>query len=603
MVNTLGHCAGAIVFGMLLYYLGLDWKRNRAGRSPLPCVAAILAMLWNLGSLVGLATAAENPVSEAIVAFSFSVLSVLPAVLLRIFIGPERSLLCISGYVTSGVAVCLHIADLVTDAARFHYAAILLVTIGFGTLAALELAREIRTRGKWDRGRRLAGAMGLFLLAVSFAHFRSDHDAGGWSGEAALHHAAIPLALFVLLQDYRFVLADAFIRFLSSAVLAGLTVLAAWRLQLSMPIDAERPFQTGLLFVAACLLISLFAFARGQLQRALTRIVFLRQSGDQALSTLREVVWSVPSESAMLREALVAVRNAFSAQNATLMEDPAGFSGRRQATTFTDSSFQGLPDWVQAVAPLRFARGDVQLLLLGSRAGGRRYLSEDIELLNRIAAIICERVEQVRSTEMQTLVSQAELRALQAQINPHFFFNSLNTLYGVIPREAAAARRLVLNVADLFRMSLTSRSTVRIEEEIRLVRAYLDIEQVRLGAKLGVTIEVDDSALFVEIPALSIQPLVENAIKHGVAPRAEGGFVRISIKLDGDAVRIEVVNSGRFQPDLQETKGMGVGLENVRRRLALSFGDGSQLEVDRGEDTTSVRFSVPATVPIAGNAV
>jgi hypothetical protein len=257
LVNTLGHCAGAIVFGILLHYLFRDWRRDPGGKSFLPCVAAGLALLWNAGSLIGMATTAGDPVSDTIVAVSFSVLSLLPAVLLRISLGPERKLLSISGYVISSVAVVLHFADLVTDAERFHYAAILLVTIGFGTLAAIELSHEIWNGKKEGSGKRLAGSMVLFLLAVSFVHFRADHDTGGWSGEAALHHAAIPLALFVLLQDYRFVLLDAFIRFLTSAVLAAVTIWTAWELQRRFalqPATGTKPFYTGLLFVGSCVL-------------------------------------------------------------------------------------------------------------------------------------------------------------------------------------------------------------------------------------------------------------------------------------------------------------------------------------------------------------
>ncbi len=86
------------------------------------------------------------------------------------------------------------------------------------------------------------------------------------------------------------------------------------------------------------------------------------------------------------------------------------------------------------MAPIRLSRGDAHILFLGSRRGGRRYLSEDLELLDQLIAIVSEQVERIRSEEMQALVSRAELRALQAQINPHFFFNALNTLYGVIAR-------------------------------------------------------------------------------------------------------------------------------------------------------------------------
>src|SRR5579863_8215341 len=143
LVNTIGHCAGAIVFGILLYLLLLDWKRATGERSPLPSVAAGLALLWNLGSLIGMATSPHgDPVADAIVAGSFSVLSLLPAVLLHISLRSRHKALWVTGYVVSFAAVVLHIGDLVTGAPRFHYAAILLVTIGFAVLTVVSVIHE-----------------------------------------------------------------------------------------------------------------------------------------------------------------------------------------------------------------------------------------------------------------------------------------------------------------------------------------------------------------------------------------------------------------------------------------------------------------------------
>ena len=127
LVNTIGHCAGAIIFGILLYLLLLDWKRASAERSALLVVAAGLALLWNLGSLIGMATSPRgDPVADAIVAASFWVLSLLPAVLLHISLRSRHIAIWMAGSVVSSVAVALHIGDLVTGAPRFHYAAILL---------------------------------------------------------------------------------------------------------------------------------------------------------------------------------------------------------------------------------------------------------------------------------------------------------------------------------------------------------------------------------------------------------------------------------------------------------------------------------------------
>jgi two-component system LytT family sensor kinase len=612
LVNTLGHCAGAIVFGILLYFLLLDWRRDPQKRSSLPCVAAGLALLWNVGSLIGLATTPGEAAGDAIVAVSFSVLSLLPAVLMHVSLGSRRSPLLVGGYVVSSLAVLLHVADLITDAPRFHYAAILLVTFGFGILAAIALGYELAGREKDGSGKRLAGAIVLLLFAISFVHFRADHNTGGWSGEAALHHAAIPLALFVLLQDYRFLLLDAFVRFVTNAVLAALTVWAGLNLHnwfILLPRTTQQPVYLGLGFVAACLLVSLFAFLRGWMQRVLTKVVFLRAGSEKSLARLREIPASDPE---FLKRAIEILGETFSTNRTEIMSASAlAITGLRHAAPVPDSVKYGCPAWVQVVAPVRFSRGDDHFFCLGARSGGRRYLSEDMELLDRMTGMISEQIERIRNSEMQALVTHAELRALQAQINPHFFFNALNTLYGAIPRESETARRLVLNLADLFRVSFASeRSSIRIEEELKLVRAYLEIEQLRLGSKLRTEIEVDETALRTEVPVLSIQPLVENAVKHGAATTGTAGFVRLRIRRFEGTVSVEVSNSGTFRPSPEASpshpnqsypnQGTGVGLANVRRRLSLCFGERGELTIVSSHETTTVSFSVPLAADVVG---
>jgi two-component system LytT family sensor kinase len=607
LVNTIGHCAGAIIFGILLHLFLLEWRRATSERSALPAIAAGLGLLWNLGSLIGMATAPQgDPVADAIVAGSFSVLSVLPAVLLHISLRSRHPALWVTGYAVSFVAVLLHIGDLITTAPRFHYAAILLVTVGFGVLTTISVGQEAMTGPKDGSGPRLAGAMVLFLFAISFVHFESAHELKAWSGEAALHHAGIPLALFVLLQDYRFLLLDAFIRFLVNGMLAALAVWVAFQAEARFELlsQARRdPFAAGLIFAGACLALSVFAYLRTRGQRFLTRVVFLRANSDRAVSELRDIAGTMNGEPEYLSAAAGIIAGFLSARRFEMIASSTISSrGPELAIAVLDPGAWDLQPWVQALAPLRLSRGDAYGLALGSRTGGRRYLSEDIEVLERLATIVCEQVERIRNSEMQGLVSQAELRALQAQINPHFLFNALNTLYGTISRENAAARNLVLNLAGLFRYSFAQNpGLIRIEEELVIVRAYLEIEELRLGSKLRSEIEVDDEVLQAKVPVLSIQPLVENAIKHGVAVRQTPGFVRIRVKRRDEVIAVEISNSGPFCEPGGRTAGRtseagsnGVGLANVRRRLALCYGNENNLEISSANDITVVRFAIPA---------
>jgi two-component system, LytTR family, sensor kinase len=603
LVNTIGHCAGAIIFGILLYFFVVNWMRAHEGRSILPALAAVLAMLWNVGSLIALAGGPHNGMAtDIITAASFSVLSLLPAVLLHISLQADHRPIWMSGYVLSVIAIGLHIIDLLTQAERFHYAALLLVTLGFGGLTVLSVFLEVRQRNQ-AAGSRLAGAMALFLFAISFVHFGSAHPRQMWEGEIALHHAGLPLALLVILQDYRFLLLDTFLRFILNASLGAGALLLCVRVLQSQDLKRHlaHPFDAGLLFVAACLLLTMFVYLRNRMQRLLTRALFLRTNVEEPLRELHTLGHAAASEAEYLGRAAETIAEFLSAERYALSdESTAQTEALASPFSVLDPTRWKLPPWVQTVVPLRFARGDMKSLLLGSRKGGRRYLSEDFTILGRLAAAVIEHVEQFRTLQMQQLVSQAELRALQAQINPHFLFNSLNTLYGTIARDNTEARRLVLNLADVFRYFLQAdRTYIRVAEELKIVRAYLEIEELRLGPKLRTEFVVDDVALAASIPSLSIQPLVENAIKHGVASRSGEGFVRLHIECESDRIAVRITNSGEWEPRDGADPGTGIGLTNVRRRLRLCYGEEADVEVTVGSGATTVRFTIPAKQALA----
>ena len=232
--------------------------------------------------------------------------------------------------------------------------------------------------------------------------------------------------------------------------------------------------------------------------------------------------------------------------------------------------------------------------MVAAKAGSATSV-EDLDTLGRTAVEIAERVEALRRQEMSRLVTQAELRALQSQINPHFLFNGLNTLYGTIPREANSARRTVVNLAEIFRYFLQSERTfVPLAQEMQIVRAYLEVEQLRLGDRLKVEFQVDDGAMDVPVPVLSVQPLVENAIKHGVAQSAEPGYVHVRIEYRGEELRIIVENTS-FQ-DSAEATGAGVGLQNVRRRLEICYGPGATLRLVPDSHKTTAEICIPLVI-------
>jgi len=573
LVNTLGHSAGVLIFGIFLVLLLQDRTARRLRGGLKPILAAVLALAWNLASLIVLGT--DNPetlFARLVVTIGFSVISLLPAVLFDLCLEQRYRPLVRAGYALASLATALHVAELFREGASYHRWALTLITAGFGILtviAAVFVYREEQGRATTSR---LLGTMSLFLLAMSFVHLGGAHAEQIWSQELAFHHAAIPVALFVLLQDYRFVLLDAFLRFLANVLLAALFVFAAveaWTFHL-LP-NADTPFHLALLLAGACLMLILFAVVRGGVQRMLTQLV-LRRGNEEAL--LRDLRTTVTSEEEYIASAALRLGD--------FMGAPASLVTSEHAVQ------QG----VEAVVPLRIASGGPAHILLGRRTGGRRYLSEDLQALARAAALIAEQVEQYRESEMRRLVAQAELRALQSQIHPHFLFNALNTLYGIIPRDARGARETVLNLADIFRYFLETKKTlVPLEEEMHIVKAYLNVERLRLGDKLRVEIDIAPAALSVPIPILSIQPLVENAVKHGIAPLAGGGVIRIDARIDTQgALHVAVCDSGG---GFRKSGRDGVGLENVERRLELCYGGTARLDIQSSTEGSEVTITIP----------
>jgi hypothetical protein len=448
--------------------------------------------------------------------------------------------------------------------------------------------------------------MSLFLLAMSFVHLGGGHAAQVWSRELAFHHAAIPLALLVLMQDYRFVLLDAFLRFLANVFLAALFtvgVAQAWRL--GWLSQTSTPFRQALLLAGACLLLIVFAMLRGWVQRLLTRLVFRRPDQEPLLHHLK---LPIRDEAEYVLESAAELGRFMGAEAsvAPAVEDAklCDLDLRRPALVGQLSRGRAeLEDkGIEVIVPLRFASGDARHVLLGRRSGGRRYLSEDLLALGRAAALIVEQIEHFRESEMRRLVSQAELRALQSQIHPHFLFNALNTLYGIIPREAKGARDTVLNLADILRYFLeTGKTFLPLEQELHIIKAYLEVEKLRLGEKLRIEIDVDPEALRVPIPILSIEPLIENAVKHAIAPKVEGGVVRLCARFESrlgqGALHVTVSDTGSgFRP--ADGAKSGVGLENVTRRLELCYGAESRIQIESDANGSSVSFSIPVNVAL-----
>ncbi len=211
-----------------------------------------------------------------------------------------------------------------------------------------------------------------------------------------------------------------------------------------------------------------------------------------------------------------------------------------------------------------------------------------------LMAFEASREAETRALELNLLAREAELKALRAQIDPHFIFNSLHSISALTATDAAAARRMCLLLADFLRETLRLGAITRIplSDEFALADRFLAIEQVRLGPRLHVTREADAEAGECLVPPLLLQPLVENAVVHGVAQLIEGGTIRMVASRVGAMLTITLENP--CDPDRARTRGVGLGLQLLKNRLTTQFGPYDAVQAAEQEGHFRVEVRLPA---------
>jgi hypothetical protein len=207
---------------------------------------------------------------------------------------------------------------------------------------------------------------------------------------------------------------------------------------------------------------------------------------------------------------------------------------------------------------------------------------------------------EVEAFRFEITAKEAELRALHGQINPHFLFNSLNSLRALIHEDPARADRMVTELANVLRYALQSGKvrTVPLQAELDTVASYLALESIRFEERLRVKMEVADGLSAIAIPPMLMQMLVENAIKHGVEKQNQPGEIRVTVRPKGELVQLEVTNCGRVAAS---SAGNGLSLTNSRQRLRLLFGNDSRLElVEEGGQVTAMATWPAKEAVVAG---
>jgi two-component system LytT family sensor kinase len=434
----------------------------------------------------------------------------------------------------------------------------------------------------------------LAVVAVSALHLGRLHGAQeSWPVELIGHHASIVLAFAILYQDYRFALADLFLKQALTLLVLVALVFSAFSIvePLLTPVAGHlQPSAVTLLLVLWTGTALLFPTCRQTVARFVDRVVLRRADYGSLVQRLSDAVQQCDSPEAVLNrgcDVVVTSLTATSVKWDTRTLHHPGDLGVREIAIWTAEA----PHYV---------------LVIGQLAGGRRLLSDDLAMLERVTFVLARRIDALRLTEeryermlqereMRTLATEAELRALRAQINPHFLFNALTTIGYLIQQVPSRALKTLLDLTTLLRSVLRSEGEfTTLGRERELIDCYLRIERERFEERLEFTLHIPETLCQLAVPSLIVQPLVENAVKHGIAGAREGGRVTVTATLDRDLL-IVVRNTGA-PLSTRRGAGSGVGLENVTRRLEHYYGVDASLTVTRAADGATVaELRLPAT--------
>jgi hypothetical protein len=575
IVNLLGFITGVVLYVMLLWMV----LTSRPSSNRLALLTGVLGFAWNAGAFggYGLLNLGFTMAAPLLLAAAFSALCFLPSVVVHSALRttetiPSRQnlLIAVTAYGMSSAATVMHFYSAITTGAVPSQIALRGVTVGF---AGLLLILLIVTRGREGRG-RILWVVAMSVFAVSALHL-SYHQSGGddsWWLQLAGHHASLPLALLILYEDFRFALADIFLkRALAFLLLAGLTfavfVFGVSPLLAAQPSGQETTTLLLAMWVSTALLYPSLRRVAGWF---VDKVVLKRVDYAHLLGQLSHDIDGHGSPPAILDELTRVLAAALSAKSIEWTK-----SAEPQDAIVLQQNRRGARVGIATTERPQY------VLNIRDLAGGRRLLSDDLAMLERAAWITARRIDAVRALderyrhdvqeqEMRKLAAEAELRALRAQINPHFLFNALTTIGYLIQTAPERALETLMRLSGLMRGVLKSADEfVPLGEELDLVEAYLDIERARFEDRLQVHIDVPWELRSLRIPALVIQPLVENSIKHGISECVSGGEVRISARLHESTMIISVADTGLGvnETALARRQSRGLGLSNVKQRL------------------------------------
>lgn len=593
LLHVVGYLTGAVLYGMLLV-TGL----RTPGPAPRPVLGtALLGLAWNLGELAahGLDGTGHPLAAAWTAALSYAALGLLAAVAVHAAgQGPAPEQAALAGrtaritqgaYALATLAGGMQLFAAATGRALPWSAGLLVMT---GGLALLAVALLVSARHQAN-SRRAVWIATFALFAVSALHLGRWHgEAEGWITELAGHQASIPLALAILYQDYRVGFVDLFLKRALALLAVVALAFAGWSAAARLPGAAPAPSPAaGVLLALWVGTALLFPWMRHRISLFVDRVLLKRSDYATTVDAVGTALQQVASEYDVLQCAAAAIADTLDSTLVTWRAwEPGDVTGPQNLLVQT-------------------AGGPHHLITIGPLREGRRILSDDRIMLGQVAQVAGRRIDairlaeeryarQLREQELHALTTESELRALRAQVNPHFLFNALTTIGYLIQQSPARALSTLLRLTTLLRGVLKSEGEfTTLGQECHLIECYLQIERERFEERLDTVMDVPADLTGVTIPALIVQPLVENAIKHGIAGARHGGRVRVSARMAPDE-QLHIVVSNTGVPLDAVGSPDGIGLQNVERRLQCYYGARARFTLRTGADgDTRAEITLP----------
>jgi len=618
-VNFLGFVIGGVLYAMLgvmalpqrARNLSGDYQPDKTKRTTtnyLLISVAVCGFIWNIGELSEIVWQDffGRQMSLVSTALAYSALGLLPAIIVQLRGQNENgnaagkfNLIELAAYGLSLVAAVMHFSAAAFSNVAPSVAALKLLVVGYLLiLGFFLLARKENLR------QEILSLAALFIFIISLLHFSFPQVEGRWwLTELVGHQASLPLILAILYQNFRFAFADIFLKRAVSLVLLATLVLAS-QFIVAAPLaalhethpatDSARAGISLLLWMATALVYpQLYRFSAWLVDKILLK----RSNYDSLKNEIMQRIATLEPISAVLTEIKDKLADALNARRSSVNEladaPPASFA---DSGTTVNLRFDAAEISIPTAEPPYFQ------ITLQNFDGGRKLLSDEILMINDIAWQTARRIDALRVTheryerelreqEFSSLATEAELRALRAQINPHFLFNALTTIGYLTQTAPEKALATIMQLSKLLRGVLRSTKEFQtLGEELKLIESYLEIERARFEERLSVKIDVPPELSKIRIPALLLQPLVENAVKHGITPKKEGGTIRISAELAGDCLTIQIADTGAGidETELRLRRESRVGLNNVEQRLRLHFGRAARLIIQSTPESGTI---------------